>query len=67
MRRRAELTHKYSGGSGHFGFKHIWMAAKDIKTWLHGALQFCVITPLYGMYSTTAPEKSRSLTVYRIQ
>lgn len=48
MRRRAELTHQYSGGSGHFGFKHVWMAMKDPKTWLHGALQFCVITPLYG-------------------
>ncbi|KAL1966125.1 hypothetical protein VTN77DRAFT_4873 [Rasamsonia byssochlamydoides] len=49
MRRRAELTHQYSGGSGHFGWKHIWWAARDVKTWLHGGLQFCVITPLYGL------------------
>ncbi|KAJ6021328.1 high-affinity nicotinic acid transporter [Penicillium herquei] len=48
MRRRAEVMHQYSGGRGHFGFKHIVWAAKDIKTWLHACLQFCVITPLYG-------------------
>ncbi|KAJ5918907.1 high-affinity nicotinic acid transporter [Penicillium verhagenii] len=48
MRRRAEAMHQYSGGRGHFGFKHILWAAKDIKTWLHACLQFCVITPLYG-------------------
>lgn len=48
MRRRAELMHQYNGGKGHFGFKHIWWAAKDVKTWIHGVLQFCLITPLYG-------------------
>lgn len=51
MRRRAEATHQYSGGRGHFGFKHITWAAQDVKTWLHAFLQFCVITPLYGKSS----------------
>ena len=48
MRLRAEETHIYSGGSGHFRMKDIVIAAKDVKTWLHGWLQFCCITPLYG-------------------
>lgn len=48
MRYRAKLTHQYSGGGGEFTFKDIAIAAKDIKTWIHGALQFCVITPVYG-------------------
>ena len=49
MRHRAEAMHLYSGGRGHFSFQHIWWAARDVKTWLHGCLQFCVITPLYSM------------------
>ena len=49
MRIRAEQTHHYSGGSGHFKFNDIWLAAKDPKTWLHGVIQFCLITPNYGM------------------
>lgn len=48
MRHRAELTHQYSGGSGHFKMRDIWIAVKDPKTWCHGWIQFCVITPLYG-------------------
>ncbi|OAA65398.1 high-affinity nicotinic acid transporter [Niveomyces insectorum RCEF 264] len=48
MRYRAELTHKYSGGSGHFKMRDIWIAVKDPKTWCHGWIQFCVITPLYA-------------------
>ena len=48
MRYRATVTHQYSGGSGEFTFKDIWIAAEDIKTWIHSALQFCCITPLYG-------------------
>ena len=49
MRYRAKVTHQYSGGSGEFTFKDIEVAAKDIKTWIHAALQFCCITPLYGI------------------
>ena len=49
MRYRAKVTHQYSGGSGEFTLKDIGTAAKDIKTWIHSALQFCCITPLYGM------------------
>ena len=48
MRYRAKVTHQYSGGSGEFTLKDIVVAAKDIKTWIHGWLQFCCITPLYG-------------------
>ncbi|KAH8812825.1 retrograde regulation protein 2 [Xylogone sp. PMI_703] len=48
MRYRAELTHQYSGGTGHFKMRDIWIAAKDPKTWCHGWIQFCVITPLYA-------------------
>ncbi|KAJ5604874.1 hypothetical protein N7510_010028 [Penicillium lagena] len=48
MRNRAKAMHQYSGGRGHFSFQHIWWAARDVKTWLHGCLQFCVITPLYS-------------------
>ena len=64
MRRRAELTQQYSGGTGHFGFKHIWWAAKDPKTWLHGMIQFCVITPLYGesLWNTSTTNYTDSFT-----
>tara|TARA_R110002060_G_scaffold3177_4_gene5007 strand:+ start:392 stop:949 length:558 start_codon:yes stop_codon:yes gene_type:complete len=48
MRRRAELSEAYSGGSGHYGMKDIKEAAKDIKSWLHGVIQICVVTILYG-------------------
>ena len=47
-RYRATVMHQYSGGSGEFTWNDIAIAAKDIKTWIHAALQFCVITPLYG-------------------
>ena len=53
MRHRATVTHQYSGGKGEFTLKDIAVAAKDIKTWIHSALQFCVITPLYGEPVTT--------------
>lgn len=56
MRVRAEHTHQYSGGKGHFKMKDIVMAAKDVKTWLHGWLQFCVITPLYGQSDLMFPK-----------
>jgi MFS family permease len=48
MRYRAKVMHQYSGGSGEFTMKDIFIAAKDVKTWVHSALQFCCITPLYG-------------------
>ena len=48
MRRRAELSEAYSGGSGHYGMKDIKEAAKDVKSWLHGVIQICVVTILYG-------------------
>lgn len=48
MRRRAEIAEAYSGGSGHYGMKDIKEAAKDVKSWLHGVIQICVVTILYG-------------------
>ncbi|PVH80464.1 retrograde regulation protein 2 [Cadophora sp. DSE1049] len=48
MRHRAELSEAYSGGSGHYGMKDIKEAAKDVKSWLHGVIQICVVTILYG-------------------
>jgi hypothetical protein len=48
MRHRAETTAAYSGGQGHYKWKDIKMAAKDVKSWLHGSIQICVVTILYG-------------------
>jgi hypothetical protein len=48
MRHRAEISESYSGGSGHYGMKDIKEAAKDVKSWLHGVIQICVVTILYG-------------------
>lgn len=48
MRHRAEATAAYSGGQGHYKWKDIKMAAKDVKSWLHGSIQICVVTILYG-------------------
>ncbi|KEF51301.1 uncharacterized protein A1O9_12651 [Exophiala aquamarina CBS 119918] len=45
---RAELSESYSGGDGHPKMKEIKLAAKDIKTWLHGVSQIAVVTILYG-------------------
>lgn len=52
MRRRAEEMEAYSGGSGHYSKKEIKEAAKDIKSWAHGVIQICVVTILYGEYSS---------------
>ncbi|KAH6713433.1 hypothetical protein BKA61DRAFT_657395, partial [Leptodontidium sp. MPI-SDFR-AT-0119] len=48
MRRRAELAEAYSGGTGRYGMKDMKEAAKDTKSWLHGVIQICVVTILYG-------------------
>jgi hypothetical protein len=48
MRQRAERAEAYSGGSGHYGKADIKEAAKDVKSWLHGCIQICVVTILYG-------------------
>ncbi|GAM33380.1 hypothetical protein TCE0_004f00233 [Talaromyces pinophilus] len=48
MRHRVEATAAYSGGQGHYKWKDIKMAAKDVKSWLHGSIQICVVTILYG-------------------
>ncbi|GAB7349594.1 hypothetical protein MBLNU459_g0283t1 [Dothideomycetes sp. NU459] len=48
MKHRAELTESYSGGSGHYTKKDIKLAAKDVKSWVHGLIQICVVTILYG-------------------
>ena len=48
MRYRDTVTHQYNSGKGEFTLKDIATAAKDVKTWIHSALQFCCITPLYG-------------------
>ncbi|KAH8693203.1 retrograde regulation protein 2 [Talaromyces proteolyticus] len=48
MRCRAEATAAYSGGQGHYKWKDIKMAAKDVKSWIHGVIQICVVTILYG-------------------
>jgi hypothetical protein len=49
MRLRAEASAAYSGGQGHYKWKDIKMAAKDIKSWVHGVIQICVVTILYGI------------------
>uniref|UniRef100_A0A093UME9 Putative transporter C11D3.18C n=1 Tax=Talaromyces marneffei PM1 TaxID=1077442 RepID=A0A093UME9_TALMA len=48
MRHRAEATAAYSGGQSHYKWKDVKMAAKDVKSWLHGSIQICVVTILYG-------------------
>lgn len=48
MRRRAEVMASYSGGRGHYKWKDIKMAAVDVKSWVHGVIQICVVTILYG-------------------
>jgi hypothetical protein len=48
MRKRAEETEAYSGGSGHYTRKDIKEAAKDVKSWTHGIIQIAVVTVLYG-------------------
>jgi len=50
MRRRAEISEAYSGGTGHYTMKDVKLAAMDIKSWFHGIIQICVVTILYGMY-----------------
>ena len=50
MKHRAEATQSYSGGSGHTSSEDMKLAAKDIKSWLHGIIQICVVTVLYGRY-----------------
>ncbi|KAJ8127728.1 hypothetical protein O1611_g5908 [Lasiodiplodia mahajangana] len=54
MRKRAEETDAYSGGSGHYTKKDIKEAAKDVKSWTHGIIQIAVVTVLYG-FSTFLP------------
>jgi hypothetical protein len=49
MRRRAETMASYSGGKGHYRWKDVKMAASDMKSWVHGVIQICVVTILYGM------------------
>lgn len=49
MHRRAEQSKTYSGGEGHYKMADVKLAAKDIKTWVHGITQICVVTILYGM------------------
>ncbi|KAL9621324.1 MAG: hypothetical protein Q9160_004215 [Pyrenula sp. 1 TL-2023] len=48
MRIRARATEAYSGGSGHYTQADMKRAASDIKSWLHGLIQICVVTILYG-------------------
>ena len=48
MRLRAEEMEAYSSGSGHYTMADIKLAAKDIKSWVHGCIQICVVTILYG-------------------
>ncbi len=50
MRHRAEVSEEYSGGSGHYSKKDLKEAAKDVKSWLHGVIQICVVTILYGEF-----------------
>jgi len=49
MRQRAEIMESYSGSSGKHGKEDIKKAIKDPKSWLHGLIQICVVTILYGM------------------
>lgn len=50
MRIRAEATAAYSGGDGHYTLKDVKRAASDIKSWVHGVIQICVVTILYGLH-----------------
>lgn len=54
MRIRAEEMEAYSGGNGHYTLKEIKDAAKDIKTWMHSIIQICVVTILYGTWTSIA-------------
>lgn len=51
MRYRDEQSRVYSGGQGHYKLADVQLAAKDIKTWIHGVSQICVVTILYGMFA----------------
>ncbi|KAL4891998.1 retrograde regulation protein 2 [Aspergillus ambiguus] len=48
MTSRAEHARAYSGGNGHYSMQQVKSAARDIKTWIHGVSQICVVTILYG-------------------
>ncbi|KAF9887505.1 hypothetical protein FE257_010083 [Aspergillus nanangensis] len=48
MRRRAEQMEAYSGGGGHYNMADVKAAVGDIKSWIHGGMQICVVTILYG-------------------
>ncbi|OTB10667.1 hypothetical protein K445DRAFT_69767 [Daldinia sp. EC12] len=39
MRKRAEMTEAYNGGQGHYTRTEFTMAIKDVKTWVHAAIQ----------------------------
>ena len=52
MRRRAELTEQYNGGQGHYTRKDFNMAVMDIKTWIHGIAQMCIMTVMLGEHYT---------------
>ncbi|KAJ5556092.1 hypothetical protein N7494_000007 [Penicillium frequentans] len=47
MRYRDEQSRAYSGGQGHYKLADVKLASKDIKTWIHGVSQICVVTILY--------------------
>lgn len=49
MRRRAEDMEAYSGGKGHYTMSDVKAAVQDIKTWIHGSMQICAVTILYGI------------------
>lgn len=51
MRRRAEDMEAYSGGKGHYTMTDVKAAVQDIKTWIHGSMQICAVTILYGIVS----------------
>ncbi|BCS24982.1 uncharacterized protein APUU_41426S [Aspergillus puulaauensis] len=48
MRRRAEDMEAYSGGKGHYTMSDVKAAVQDMKTWIHGSMQICAVTILYG-------------------
>ena len=50
MRQRAEEMEAYSSGSGHYTKEDIKLAAKDVKSWVHGVIQIAVVTILYGTW-----------------
>lgn len=49
MRKRAEETKSYSGGKGHYNMTDVRVAVSDAKTWVHGGMQVCAVTILYGL------------------